>query len=244
MATPSWKELESSRSPDGLYTAEIWESDCQPGSTLTPERQAELRLIGPSGSITLATQRRSCDPTGKGGYGLGNLRWSGDSRFLYYTTSAFAGFGRGACPWFPAAMRYDLHLQVADPISMGLDSPDQMWSAYPLEETIALISWETGVIRTIAKASPGGGVESLVWSGDSRMLAYLENADYYCLPGHPKTVSVWEIDTGDVVSWAVPSGAGDAIRLEWGSEDLLVLMYRDGAISTLAVSDKGLEPVP
>jgi hypothetical protein len=76
------------------------------------------------------------------------------------------------------------------------------------------------------------------------MLAYLENVDPYCLPGHSETVSVWAIASGETKSWAVPAEAGDAIRLEWRTEVEIAVMFSDNSESTLSVTGDGLGPVP
>lgn len=177
-------QVESYPSPDGQWRAEIIRYGCTQMTEPGESTYGQLRLVdvASENERIVDDQLISCSGgTSAGNLGLGNLFWSPNSRYFYYTDGAGEVCGK------PPLIQLDVTTEKAERLS-------KLWEVSPDGKTVAMwqrgddlilwdldegetgripIMWDPGVDNT---STPKGGICGIAWSPDGLQLAYVESA--------------------------------------------------------------------
>lgn len=185
MAATSPMVIESHLSPDGQWRAEVISYDCVDVGGVDKNAYELLRLVQIDGGVEtlVADQLQYCG--GIGAYGLGFVYWSPNSRYLYYTESAYGVPDGGGMAWYRSLSRFDLLSGETNDLRWGPLAPDGVTMAYPDPWELALYLWDLdrGEIARIPSSLPAGSTDAAIfgitWSPDGKSLVYIEaeNAD-------------------------------------------------------------------
>lgn len=192
---------ESSNSPDGRWQAEVIRYEC----VLTSEDQEtayEVLRLGDRNTgkeQDIAEQIQNCG--GVGAAGLGQISWSQNSRFLYFSTAA-EGVPDGFCGnWQRPLTAYNMTNGEVFNLAQGPLAPNQQVMAFwqiNLERKEAyIVIWdlENGEISRFPAVEPAWYDGPIVWSPNGTMLAYIETQDY-CVPWGETVIALIDIARG------------------------------------------------
>lgn len=180
-------------SPDRQWEVQLLTYDC---TKIVQEEWYEsaydlLKIIHlPDGKThQVADQLQYCG--GVGGYGLGGITWSPNSRFFYFTSSREGvPDGTGGIGWHRPILRFDITTSKVEMMGSGLISPDgrKIASVQPLQSgTINSCDLKEFIVQTLdgdilfrspididQKLCNWGWFSFTAWAASSKELVYLD----------------------------------------------------------------------
>jgi hypothetical protein len=170
-------------SPDGMWQVELIQFGCvNIGADEGVKNSYEqLRLVNiKDGTEMLITdQLQYCG--GLGAAGLGFVYWSPNSRYLYYTESAYGVPDGGGMAWYRSLFRYDVINGATIDLRWGPLSPDGVTMAFPDQKELVLFlsNLDTGEIARIpayllTPSQLWPGIYDITWSADGKSIVYIE----------------------------------------------------------------------
>lgn len=242
IATQTPIELEGGlTSPSGVYRVEWLRSQCaevsQPGGSGSESMSARIDTLI---LINSATGERSVIETqilfcgGLGAAGLAPVRWSADSRFLYYTTAAEGAPDGAPCYWTRPLVRLDVNSGDRAFNVEGVAAPDGITIASPLRNRIVIWAWDQADTAEIDLGEDVSETSRLVWSDRGAQLAVLAfdrdgcwgaRAPWLVVIDREQGAITHRLDLSEVTWGAVPLARAPwwNVTLEWGGADTLRL---------------------
>ena len=170
-------------SPDGKWQVELIQFGCVDigAGEEVKNSYEQLRLVNikDEKDMLIIDQLQYCE--GLGAAGLGFEYWSPNSRYLYYTDSAYGVPDGGGMAWYRSLFRYDVINGATIDLRWGPLSPDGVTMAFPDQKELVLYLWnlDKGEIARIPAYSltPSQlwpGIYDIAWSSDGKSLVYIE----------------------------------------------------------------------
>ncbi len=205
MATAQPEVRALSTSPDQRWRAELVNYPCTLVQSEIPGTNAYdiLRLVDASSGeeIQIADQLRFCE--GLGAFGLGEIAWSANSLFYYYTDAREGSPDGGFPGWMRTIYRFDLAARQSLEIGPAQLSPNHkemavsevyaqgQHSLVPLGLTIWDLNGEKLAEYKTEFSGAGWGKHHIAWSPVNQDLVYIE----MICPEHLKcTAALYYVD--------------------------------------------------
>ena len=242
VSTVQPKVHSSMLSPDMNWRVEIVIYDCVQVTEDGPNAYEQLKLIrvGDGTESVIATQLQSCG--GVGAYGLGELYWSSDSRYFYYT-DAREGSPDGLCwYWERPIYRLDVLTQETELLGSGPFSPDQTKIAMWQENDLVIWSLYGGELSRIPAVISDAKRGPIAWSPDSESLVYLQN-ESDCFPFGKSYVIRFDMSKTEQ-NLLLESDTPSFIYATWDASDRITLSDEQGNHWVYDLATLKLEQVP
>jgi hypothetical protein len=245
MAASVSSTKDSSPSPDGRWLAEVIRYECVRTGEGQENAYEVLRLthLVTKDRQDIAGQLQSCG--GVGAVGLGQLSWSKNNRFLYYSDAA-EGAPDGMCGyWQRPLFAYELETGAVFSLGQGALSPDgqkmAFWNPRPEREEAQLVIWdvEEGEAGRFPTVEPGWANGPIAWAPDGSQLAYLRGENF--CPPWGKTVAGM-VDPGTGAETLLARSADSAFTgLTWQEPGIITLRDENNEFWTYDVQAKTLK---
>jgi hypothetical protein len=226
VASSPFAILQTLISPDGQWRAEVLNYPC---TTLNETEQwayDQIRLtkLSDGSQEIIETQLRYCE--GLGAFGLGGLRWTSDSRYLYYTTAREGSPDGGSCAWDRPLIRHEIATGAVDNLTQGPVSPDGSEMIMRQEDELVIWDFEKGEIARTSALIPRATISGMAWSPDGQSIAYLQIVGECFMA---KDSSLVLLDTAGLEhNLLLESKTPAFIGLEWLNQSELRLFTLDG----------------
>jgi hypothetical protein len=188
--------LESQESPDGNWRAEVIRYDCVRISQYEENALEEIILRSTDGQEIRQVEEQFLNCGGTGAWGLGNLVWSVDSRYLYYSTAreSVPG-GYGICLWERPLTRLEVSNGERLQLTYGETSPSG--DRWVMKQGYELVIWsyDKGELNRIASPLAERVFISVDWMPDESNLVYALGSDV-CMPFGPTQLGMVELASG------------------------------------------------
>jgi hypothetical protein len=184
--------VERAESPDGQWTAEVRRWECRPFAEYEENALEEL-ILTRRGEAERQVEEQFINCGGIGTWGLGDLRWTADSRYLYYTVEreGVPG-GYGSClGWDRSRFRLEVMSGERESLTYGVLAPDGERWAMRQEGELVIWSFEGGEESRISAPEERRLFFVVEWMPDGRSLVY-SLASEQCMPFGP--ISLWRLD--------------------------------------------------
>jgi hypothetical protein len=186
---------ESLPSPDGIWQAEVIAYPCLETGEYQENALEKLVLRRVDGQEERILDEQLLNCGGIGAWGLGNLVWSSDSGYLYYSTGreGVPG-GIGICLWEHPLTRLEVQTGDRIQLSYGPSSPDgEQWVMRQGQE---LIVWDHDEGEIGRVASPYEGTYFLVvaWMTNGQELVYILGRET-CFPYYAQYLGTVDLTT-------------------------------------------------
>lgn len=246
-AARDWGSIETATgetliAPNGAMTAEVRSSLCV--GVEDPMVLHEIVLRSKSEDQSIAQFAFSCEGT-VSFVPVQLLKWTEDSRYLFYTDQGGGGGQGNLCQWLRPAYRYEVASRAITKVSWEQSSYDGRYSAYRTVDELMVLDKSTGETPTkVSSSYPGGELAWVSWSPDDRWISYLENADSQCLSDGASTLTVVEANGKDFFRAQISQG-GESMtagsQVDWKSNEEFMVRTYGSATLTYHISNSGLE---
>ncbi len=210
IATGKRITLQSARSPDGKWRAEVIRYDCVRAGIEVDENAYEVvKLIRLDDGLetVLDTQLQNCG--GLGAAGLGVEFWSANSQFIYIT-EAREGVPDGCSGgWWRPLVAYDVLNGGRENLALGPLSPDRKMLVFPREKELVLWDLNKGEVGRLPLLHQDWVVWDIAWSPKGNELVYLQTEDV-CVSMKSSVVQVkmTELVQSEIMETASPGFTG------------------------------------
>jgi hypothetical protein len=242
-----------STSPDQRWRAELVIYPCTPVQTEIPGTNAYdiLRLVDASSgeAIQIADQLQYCE--GLGAFGLGEIAWSANSQYYYYTAAREGSPDGGFPGWMRMIYRFELATRQALVMGPAELSPDRKEIAasevyakgqylfVPLGLTIWDLNGDKLAEYKTKFSDAGWGKHHVAWSPVNQDLVYIE----MICPEHRKcTSALYYVDRAAGIRTALLEGWQPAFQaVYWAEPDRLTLIDEAFEQWVYTLSEKEIE---
>ena len=177
-----------------------------------------------------------------GAYGLGELYWSSDSRYFYYT-DAREGSPDGLCwYWERPIYRLDVLTQETELLGSGPFSPDQTKIAMWQKNDLVIWSLYGGELSRIPAVISDAKRGPIAWSPDSESLVYLQN-ESDCFPFGKSYLIRFDMSKTEQ-NLLLESDTPSFIYATWDASDRITLSDEQGNHWVYDLATLKLEQVP
>jgi hypothetical protein len=188
--------LESLESPDGNWRAEVIRYDCVRISQYEENALEEIILRSTDGQEIRRVEEQFLNCGGIGAWGLGNLVWSADSRYLYYSTARESvPDGYGICLWERPLTRLEVSNGQRLQLTYGETSPSGDRWVMKQDSELVIWSYDEGELSRIASPLPERVFLSVEWMPDESSLVYALGSDV-CMPFGPTQMGMVDLVSG------------------------------------------------
>jgi hypothetical protein len=187
--------LESKFSPDGAWEAVVLRYDCLSLGENLENALERLILRRSNGQEERILEEQLLYCGGKGSYGIGNLVWAADSRYLYYTShwDSLPG-GYGVCLWQRPVTRLDVDTGERLELAYGTESPDRDRWIFMEGDELIIWDYNAGEIDRITSLSEGAIFLFFDWMPNGQELVYILGSEP-CYPYYAQYMGSVDLST-------------------------------------------------